>query len=194
MYTSQVTCSWSELKEFAAPSGKSMFLSCHSEHEWETAPRNAPLSSYQQHWGRRTGSLSSRSSVQNLRVGGVGVGGHCPADPQLGWEASSPTHQTLHFLICLGHASFLSAINLQHHTPIFIPSPSPLVLLALGRFTLGLITVHCCIHATNNGSLGLFSATLYQVWWVSCWPSHYYASDVQQCSPLQSDLPGPTHT
>lgn len=90
-------------------------------------------------------------------------------------EASSPTHQTLHFLICLGQASFLSAINLQLHPPIFIPfpifitgSPSPLVQLALGRFTLGLITVHRCTHASNNGLLGPLSATFYRARRASC--------------------------
>lgn len=131
-----------------------------------------------------------------------GWGGCWPRDPQLGWAASSPTHQTLHFLICLGRASFLSAINLQLHPPIFIPlpifitaSPSPLVLLALGRFTLGLITVHRCIHASNNGLLDPLSATFYRAWWASCWPSHYYAFAVQQCSHSAPHWPSRTpHT
>lgn len=172
---------------------ESMFLPCHSHHEWETAPRNAPLSSYQQHWGGwRASSLPSLSSVQNHVCEGAKWGeGRGDTGLQTfdrDCEASSPTHQTLHFLICLGQASFLSAINLQLHPPIFIPfpifitgSPSPLVQLALGRFTLGLITVHRCTHASNNGLLGPLSATFYRARRASCWPSHYYASAVQQC-------------
>lgn len=46
----------------------------------------------------------------------------------------------------------------------------------------------------------LLSATFFffppWAWWVSCWPSHYYASAVQQCSLSAPDWPftDPPHT
>lgn len=48
---------------------------CHSYHEWETAQRNAPLSSYQQCWGRRARGLPSLSRIMCLQQKGWGGGG-----------------------------------------------------------------------------------------------------------------------
>lgn len=68
--------------------------------------------------GEPVAGLSSRRILcEGGREAGGKVGG-CGPGPQ---TFSSPTHQTLHFLVCLGQASFLSAINLQHRPPVFIP-------------------------------------------------------------------------
>lgn len=122
-------------KSGAAPTRKkkerSMFLSCHSEHEWETAWRNAPLSSYQQRWGRSARALvavcvcAAQNQVSEGEQRGVLVAAACRPPVGLSFLLHllllAQLTRPLHFLICPGQASFLSAINLRLHPPIFIP-------------------------------------------------------------------------
>lgn len=90
----------------------------------------------------------------------------------------------------------ICSATLPYLSPLFSlsVSPSPLVVSALGRFTLGLITAHRCIRAPNKGSLALLSATFYQAWWVSCWPSRYYAAAVEHRSHCAPKWPSRTQT
>lgn len=81
----------------------------------------------------------------------IGLSFPLPNSPDLALPHLSRSGVLFQQLICSTTLLYLS-LSLS-------VSPSPLVLLALSRFTLGLITVHCCTHATNNGSPGLLSAT-----------------------------------
>lgn len=97
----------------------------------------------------------------------VDLGGHWPTDPQLKAPPPPPPpdHQTFHFLICLGQVSFLSAVNLQHHPPIFIPFTVCFSFTSDSASLEWIYTCaqHCCAHMTNNGPLCLLSAAFFSL-------------------------------